>query len=102
VVVPPTLAAEMAPFDVGLGELRTNYAGFFDSGFGPAPAVLEVRPHDAPFLIEHGQVLFRMEYFRAAERPERLYGEAALGSHYQAQGLALSRHFAPAGGRGDQ
>ena len=92
--VPRDLAAEMVAFDVGLGELRTHYAGFFDNGFGPARAVLEVRPHDVPFLVEHGQALFRLEYFRTNERPERLYGESALGSGYQAQGLALSRHFA--------
>jgi len=91
--VPPRLAAEMIPFDVGLGELRTNYAGFFDNGFGPARAVLEVRAHDVPFLVEHGQPLFRMQFFRTALEPERLYGEAELGSYYQSQGLALSRHF---------
>ncbi len=91
--VPPDLAAEMLPFDVGLGELRTNYAGFFDNGFGPARAVLEVRAHDAPFLVEHGQALFKMQYFRTATIPEHLYGDPALGSHYQEQGLALSRHF---------
>ncbi len=93
VAVPPDLAAEMVPFDVGLGELRTNYAGFFDNGFGPARAVLEVRAHDAPFLVEHGQALFKMQYFRTATLPDRLYGDPALGSHYQEQGLALSRHF---------
>jgi len=93
VVVPPDLAAEMLPFDVGLGELRTNYAGFFDNGFGPARAVLEVRAHDAPFLVEEGQALFKMQYFRTAALPDHLYGDPALGSHYQEQGLALSRHF---------
>ena len=38
----------MLPVDLGLGELRNNYAGFFDPGFGweeggrGTPAVLEV------------------------------------------------------------
>ena len=32
--VPHHLAAEMVAYDVGIGELRTNYAGFFDAGFG--------------------------------------------------------------------
>src|SRR5262249_41258361 len=58
IAVPRHLAAEMAAYDVGIGELRTNYAGFFDNGFGGAHgtrAVLEVRPHDVPFLLEDGQ-----------------------------------------------
>ncbi len=93
IFVPPHLSAEMVPFEAGLGELRTNYAGFFDNGFGPAKAVLEVRAHDVPFLIEHGQALFKMKYYRTSEVPEKLYGEKGLRSHYQSQGLSLSRHF---------
>ena len=93
--VPPDLAAEMLAWDVGMGELRTNYAGFFDSGFGwnehGARAVLEVRAHDVPFRLVHEQVLFRLQYSRTAEPCERLYGGA--GSAYQNQGLALARYF---------
>jgi dCTP deaminase len=94
--VPRHLAAEMAPYDVGIGELRTNYAGFFDNGFGGAHgtrAVLEVRPHDVPFLVEDGQVFFKLQFFKSAEVPEVCYGEGKLGSHYQGQGLRLSKHF---------
>src|SRR5690606_16150916 len=66
--IPGHLAAEMVPYDTGSGELRTHYAGFFDSGFGGlkteggARAVLEVRSHDVPFLIEDGQTFFRMVF----------------------------------------
>ena len=97
VVVPRELAAEMAPYDVGIGEVRTNYAGFFDNGFGGrhgTRAVLEVRPHDVPFLVEDGQVFFKLQFFRSTTPPERAYGEAGLSSHYQGQGLKLSKHFA--------
>jgi len=45
-----------------------------------------------PFILEHGQIIGRLIYERMAEVPEMLYG-AALGSHYQAQGLKLSKHF---------
>jgi dCTP deaminase len=94
--IPKDLAAEMAPYDVGIGELRTNYAGFFDNGFGePAGtrAVLEVRPHDVPFLVEDGQVFFKLQFFKTSELPAVAYGDGALTSHYQGQGLKLSKHF---------
>ena len=94
--VPSHLAAEMTCYDVGIGELRTNYAGFFDNGFGGehgTRAVLEVRPHDVPFLVEDGQVFFKLLFFRTLEQPEVCYGDSRLGSHYQGQGLKLSKHF---------
>jgi len=76
IVVPPDLAAEMLPIDVGIGELRNNYAGFFDNGFGwsdgragGTPAVLEVRAHDLPFLVEDGQVFFRSVAVDPGQRP---------------------------------
>lgn len=94
--IPAHLAAEMCAYDVGIGELRTNYAGFFDNGFGGEKgtrAVLEVRPHDVPFLLEDGQVFFKLEFFRTQEPPEVVYGDDRLSSHYQGQGLKLSKHF---------
>jgi len=101
ICIPPELAAEMLPIDVGIGELRNNYAGFFDSGFGwsedpsrrGTPAVLEVRAHDVPFLIEDGQVFFRLRYFRTTERPHKLYGEGRSGPSYRSQDLTLARPF---------
>jgi dCTP deaminase len=89
----------MTPFDPLVGEFRVHYAGFFDPGFGMADvggkgarAVLEVRSHDVPFILEHGQPVGRLVYERMAERPRELYG-SALSSNYQAQGLKLSKHF---------
>jgi dCTP deaminase len=97
--VPPDCAAEMAPYMAVAGEFRVHYAGFFDPGFGHGAtggagsrAVLEVRCHEAPFALEHGQTVGRLVYERMAERPDILYG-AAIGSTYQAQGLKLSKHF---------
>jgi dCTP deaminase len=98
VVVPSQYAAEMAPFDPMMGEFRVHYAGFFDPGFGwgaasphGARAVLEVRPHDVPFRVEHGQPIFRLQFSRCVQACERLYG--GEGSAYQNQGLALARWF---------
>jgi dCTP deaminase len=101
VVVPPDHAAEMLPYDTFVGEFRVHYAGFFDPGFG-APesggagsrAVLEVRSHEVPFLIEDGQIVGRLVYERLITRPDKLYG-TPIGSSYQRQGLALSKHFKP-------
>ena len=97
--VPGDHAAEMIPFDPLVGEFRVHYAGFFDPGFGLAEAggagaraVLEVRSHDVPFILEHGQIVGRLVYERMSERPQLLYG-AGLGSNYQAQSLKLSKHF---------
>jgi dCTP deaminase len=97
--VPPDYAAEMVPFDPLVGEFRVHYAGFFDPGFGHSAAggggsraVLEVRSHEVPFILEDGQVVGRLVYERLTARPRKLYGED-LGSNYQAQGLKLSKHF---------
>jgi len=99
VTIPPDHAAEMAPYIAMAGEFRVHYAGFFDPGFGHGAAggagsrgVLEVRCHEAPFVLDHGQVVGRLVYERMAERPDALYG-AGLKSNYQGQGLKLSKHF---------
>lgn len=99
VTIPPDYAAEMAPYLAMVGEFRVHYAGFFDPGFGWAEAggagsrgVLEVRCHEAPFVLEHGQVVGRLVYERMAGRADRLYG-AGIASNYQGQGLKLSKHF---------
>ena len=103
--VPPHLAAEMLPVDVGIGELRNNYAGFFDNGFGwresadgtlhpgGTPAVLEVRAHDVPFLVEDDQVFFKLRFFRTSGRPAQLYGQGREGPSYGDQDLTLARAF---------
>jgi len=97
--VPPLYAAEMTPFDPLVGEFRVHYAGFFDPGFGHADAggtgsraVLEVRSHEVPFILEHGQIVGRLVYEHMLTLPDTVYG-AGLSSNYQAQGLKLSKHF---------
>jgi dCTP deaminase len=99
VVVPADHAAEMLPYDTLVGEFRVHYAGFFDPGFGSAEtggtgsrAVLEVRAHEVPFLIEDGQIVGRLVYERLTARPDKLYG-TPIGSHYQSQGLKLGKQF---------
>ncbi|WP_112875317.1 2'-deoxycytidine 5'-triphosphate deaminase [Paracoccus endophyticus] len=97
VTIPPDYAAEMSPYLAMAGEFRVHYAGFFDPGFGHgtgrgARGVLEVRCHEAPFALEHGQVVGRLVYERMAARPDRLYG-AGIASNYQGQGLKLAKQF---------
>jgi dCTP deaminase len=97
--VPPDYAAEMVPFDASMGEFRIHYAGFFDPGFGYGSsdikgtrAVLEVRAHEVPFLIEHGQLVGRLTYMPLLSRPDKIYG-TNIGSSYQYQALTLSKQF---------
>ncbi len=99
VTIPPDYAAEMAPYLAMVGEFRVHYAGFFDPGFGHSAAggagsrgVLEVRCHEAPFVLEHGQVVGRLVYERMTARPEALYGQG-IASNYQGQGLKLAKQF---------
>jgi len=98
--IPPRYAAEMVAYEAGSGELRTHYAGFFDPGFGfgangevkGTKAVLEVRAHDVPFMIGHGQTFCKLFFERMAEVPDKIYGPK-IGSSYQYQGITLSKQF---------
>ena len=102
VTIPPNLAAEMMAYDPTSGELRTHYAGFFDPGFGYSEAglfqgsraALEVRAHDVPFMIEHGQRVCKLTFERMLEEPATLYGRG-IGSSYQQQEETLGKHFLP-------
>jgi dCTP deaminase len=99
--VPPDYAAEMLPYDTRAGEFRVHYAGFFDPGFGWDPsarkvgnsrAVLEVRSHEVPFQLEHGQLVGCLKYERMAATPDKLYGQDCA-SNYQGQSLKLAKQF---------
>jgi dCTP deaminase len=98
--VPPYLAAEMVPYYTRSGEYRVHYAGFFDPGFGwneqvsGSKAVLEVRSHEVPFMLEHGQIVGWLRYERMAQKPTKIYG-TAMNSNYQNQGLSLAKQFRP-------
>ena len=100
VSVPSKYAAEMRAYDTKVGEFRAHYAGFFDPGFGltelgasKTKAVLEVRSHDVPFLIEQDQTVCRLVYEPMANVPSILYGQSGSSNNYQAQGLKLAKHF---------
>jgi dCTP deaminase len=97
--VPPSVAAEMVPFDPVMGEFRIHYAGFFDPGFGygssdirGTKAVLEVRAHEVPILMEDNQKVGRLIYSELMAIPDKVYGPS-IGSSYQQQGLTLSKQF---------
>jgi len=97
--VPPEYAAEMVVYDAGAGEIRTHYAGFFDPGFGfgdgsirGTKVVMEVRAREVPFMVYHGQTLFKVGFEHLTEPPERVYGRE-IGSSYQGQSLTLSKQF---------
>ncbi|MEE9259200.1 MAG: 2'-deoxycytidine 5'-triphosphate deaminase [Nitrospinaceae bacterium] len=98
----PHVLAEMVAYEPNSGELRTHYAGFFDPGFGwveggsrlglGTHAVMEVRPHDVPFMVEDGQTFCRLKFEKIIEAPDQVYGKD-IKSNYQSQGLKLSKYF---------
>ena len=97
--VPEDHAADLIAYDTLVGEFRVHYAGFFDPGFGyaarghkGAKAVLEVRSHEVPFMIEDGQTVGRLAFERLTEKTAKPYG-SGIGSSYQYQGLVLSKQF---------
>ena len=53
--------------------------------------MLEVRAHDVPFLVEDGQLFFRLRFFRTDGPPERLYAEGREGASYGDQDLTPAR-----------
>ncbi len=109
ICVPPSHAAELVAYDTRVGEIRVHYAGFFDPGFGynspnstpntqhstlenGTTAVLEVRAHDVPCVLEHGQPIGRFLYEKLLQTPTRTYG-SEIGSNYANQGLKLAKQF---------
>jgi dCTP deaminase len=99
VAIPHDYAADMVAYDTLVGEFRVHYAGFFDPGFGYSDRgpggttiVLEVRSHEVPFMVEHGQIVGRVEVERLTEPTDKPYG-AGIGSSYQSQGLTLGKQF---------
>jgi dCTP deaminase len=99
VAIPHNVAADMVAYDTLVGEFRAHYAGFFDPGFGYTEAghqgakiVLEVRSHEVPFMIEHGQVVGRVMVERLTKTTDMPYG-AGIGSSYHGQGLTLGKQF---------
>ena len=100
ITIPPQTAAEMVPYEVKMGEFRVHYAGFFDPGFGftknkrdkRSKAVLEIRCHETPFILQDSQIIGKLIYETLSSKPNVSYGEI-IGSNYQGQTLKLSKHF---------
>ena len=93
--IPNNLAGEMIAYDTSIGDFRVHYAGFFDPGFGHPKgsyAVLEIKTNELPFIIEDGQTIARIKYERLNKKTSVQYGKD-MGSNYQNQKLALSKHF---------
>lgn len=99
--VPAQYSAEMMAYETTAGELRVHYAGFFDPGFGCAEGgeggqgttgVLEIRSHDVPFVLEHGQRICRMVYEKLSSVPQKIYSQN-IGSNYAGQTLKLAKQF---------
>jgi dCTP deaminase len=97
VVINPSEAAELTPYDPSFGEFRVHYAGFLDPGFGfskgdGTPVVLEVRTRDVAFLIEHAQKMAWVLHYQLDNVPDKIYGKG-IGSAYYQQGITPGKQF---------
>lgn len=100
VIIPDTVCGEMIPYDSISNEIQLHYGGFFDTGFGVeengiikgAKAVLELKSHTMPILLEDNQKLYRIFFDKNINIPAFSYGKS-LNSSYQCQDLSLSKHF---------
>ncbi|MEZ5836696.1 MAG: 2'-deoxycytidine 5'-triphosphate deaminase [Geminicoccaceae bacterium] len=79
----------------------------FDPGFGyhadgtrGTRAVLEVRAHEVPFIIDDNQIMGRIVYHDLIEPPYRLYGQD-IGSNYAPSGPDASLLSGPRRVEGD-
>ena len=100
VIIPDAVCGEMIPYNSISNEIQLHYGGFFDTGFGVeengiikgAKAVLELKSHTMPILLEDNQKLYRIFFDKNINIPAFSYGKS-LNSSYQCQDLSLSKHF---------
>ncbi|MEO5928105.1 MAG: 2'-deoxycytidine 5'-triphosphate deaminase [Patescibacteria group bacterium] len=103
IIVPPTLAAEMANYDPSKGEFRSHFAGFFDPGWGwsdreedrGTAAVLEVEAYGHEIILRDGQPICLMVYERLLAPPEKAYGQELKSNYTGQSGPRLAKWFAP-------
>lgn len=101
IIVPPTLAAEMANYDPSKGEFRSHFAGFFDPGWGwsdreedrGTAAVLEVEAYGHESIIRDGQPICLMVYERLLAPPEKAYGQELKSNYTGQSGPRLAKWF---------
>jgi dCTP deaminase len=93
--------------DETLGEMRIHYAGFVHPFFGfkrtderkGTPLIFEVRGHNVPVLLTHGEILARLFIYRMSENvneekyDEQLKRSVGAKTNYNDQELKLSNLF---------
>ncbi len=89
--IPLSLSAEMVPFVHHIGDLRSNKAGYFDSGFLKSSGVLEICPHETISVYE-GQPIALMKAIQNKSNPLIPYNEKTNNYQFQ-QGPVLSKYF---------
>lgn len=97
--LPPGIAVYIRAIDETLGEMRIHYAGFAHPRFGyvrddsvlGTPLIFEVRGHDFPAVLLHGEKMARLTFYRMSEPAEEAEEKP---SGYNTQELSLSSIFA--------
>ncbi len=82
--------AEVLPYDAGLGEFRSHYAGFIDPMFN-GYLVLETRCHSIPIKITNGMNICKIQIQKLSNPCKSGYGERY--NHYQNQDLKMSKYI---------
>ena len=73
--------------------IKNSYIGFTKNVKDKrSKAVLEIRCHETPFMLQDSQIIGKLIYETLASTPNTTYGEV-IGSNYQGQTLKLSKHF---------
>jgi len=102
--VPKGIAIYCRASDETMGEMRIHYAGFVHPFFGlyredntqGTPLIFEVRGHQVPVSLGHGEKLASLVFYRMSEDPEDLTPAQQLkeAEGYGSQDLNLSNRFA--------
>lgn len=94
--VPADIAVYCRASDEAVGEMRIHYAGFVHPRFGlnrkdggcGTPLIFEVRGHNVPVLLAHGERMATLVLYRMSEPYQ-----GSEDSDYGTQTLKLSKHF---------
>ncbi|HUU29653.1 MAG TPA: 2'-deoxycytidine 5'-triphosphate deaminase [archaeon] len=95
--LPKSIAIYCQAITETLGEIRIHYAGFVHPLFGAnrednkgAPLMFEVRGHNIPTFLQHGETLAKLEYYFMSQDAEE---SEKYADSYSNQELKLSKYF---------
>lgn len=78
--LPPEFAAEIVPYSVKLGDMKTSYANLINATHGwesdkPSYIIFEIKAIEKAITIQNGQPLVNFNLYRMLGKPEQKYTE---------------------------